>query len=113
MLLSQTLERDLHSRFVLREQHERRVLARMMVQIGEMPQVAYDVHHEIVVRLLRFVESVDLSFQDVEEPREIGVLGVPVGDGVAHGIPRSAPPESRRTAVRGLIQIKGSGCGFP
>src|SRR6266699_4915640 len=76
-----------------------------------MPQVAHDVHHEIVVQLPRFVESVDLSFQDVEEPREIGVLGVPVGDGVAHGIPRSAPPESRRTAVRGLIQIKDSGCG--
>src|SRR5208282_811485 len=103
----------------LLDARECQVFLGMMQDIGVMRHVEHDVEHHVVVWRLALVKKVELALQQVEELGEIGVFGVPVGDGVGHGylrtemLPRAAsvradPARRDYAACRGGLSTPGS-----
>jgi hypothetical protein len=56
---------------------EDQILLGMMQHVGVMGHVEHDVEHQRVVRRAAGVELVELVFEQIEQPCEIDVLGMP------------------------------------
>lgn len=116
VLLHQPRDRQFAVRQPFRKPPEGFVLARVVVLVGVVPQVADDVQHQRVVGAVAGVEHVHLLLQQAQQFLEVLVLLVPGLDGVCHGIllaasrfTRPAPKESRARFVPVLIRVKARG----
>ncbi|BCZ84956.1 hypothetical protein PTKU64_86310 [Paraburkholderia terrae] len=77
MLLEKPVHQQLNTGIPFSKPGVRNILRRMVNAIGKIPHIVEDIGHKRVVRALSLVEFGDLFFQEIEEPREIDVLGMP------------------------------------
>ena len=89
VLLHQLIDHRLQLRVALRQTRKCHVLARMVIAIGKIAQVAHQVEHQFEVRLVVGMERRHLPLQQIEQPREVPVFGVPQVDRISHAASRA------------------------